>query len=150
MSDDARVEVEKFMAGLIRRNPGEPEFHQAVREVVGTVTPFVLEHRRYHEAKILERMTDCEDAQGLARKVSAIVFRGPCELELQGPFAGMPHAGATKVFAARTLGVVTGQGCVNGVVEQFSETARVIEVQRQNGTSGNCCLLAAAISRILS
>ena len=58
MSDDARAEVEKFMAGLIRRNPGEPEFHQAVREVVGTVMPFVLEHRRYHEAKILERMTE--------------------------------------------------------------------------------------------
>ncbi len=47
-----------FMLGLQRRNPGEPEFHQAVREFVETVMPFVLEHRKYKEAQILERMTE--------------------------------------------------------------------------------------------
>ncbi|MCH8042498.1 MAG: glutamate dehydrogenase [Planctomycetes bacterium] len=47
-----------FMLGLQRRNPGEPEFHQAVREFVEAVMPFVLEHRKYKEAQILERMTE--------------------------------------------------------------------------------------------
>lgn len=46
------------MLGLQRRNPGEPEFHQAVREFVEAVMPFVLEHRKYKEAQILERMTE--------------------------------------------------------------------------------------------
>lgn len=50
--------VEKFMHGLKRRNPGESEFHQAVREVVEDLMPYVLEHREYREANILERMTE--------------------------------------------------------------------------------------------
>jgi len=69
--------VDGFMAGLIKRNPGEPEFHQAVREVAESVVPYVLEHREYQDAQILERMTEpdriiifrvtWEDAQGRIR-----------------------------------------------------------------------------------
>ena len=51
-------EAESFMLGLERRNPGELEFHQAVREFVETVMPFVLEHRKYKDDQILERMTE--------------------------------------------------------------------------------------------
>jgi glutamate dehydrogenase (NADP+) len=51
-------EVKKFMRGLIHRNPGEPEFHQAVQEVTESLMPFVLDHRKYREAQILERMTE--------------------------------------------------------------------------------------------
>ena len=40
-------EVARFMRGLIRRNEGETQFHQAVREVVESLMPFVLEHRPY-------------------------------------------------------------------------------------------------------
>ena len=47
-----------FMKGLVKRNPGEPEFHQAVREVAESIVPFVLENRRYKDALILERMTE--------------------------------------------------------------------------------------------
>ena len=46
------------MEGLAKRNPSEPEFHQAVQEVVETLMPFVLENRRYYDANILERMTE--------------------------------------------------------------------------------------------
>ncbi|QDU09027.1 NADP-specific glutamate dehydrogenase [Gimesia aquarii] len=50
--------VDDFMSGLIKRNPGEPEFHQAVREVAESIIPFVLENKKYQEAQILERMTE--------------------------------------------------------------------------------------------
>ncbi len=53
-----RREVDRFMRGLIRRNPGEAEFHQAVREVVETLMPYVLEHPEYRKARILERLTE--------------------------------------------------------------------------------------------
>ncbi|MFQ5350170.1 MAG: NADP-specific glutamate dehydrogenase, partial [Thermoanaerobaculia bacterium] len=53
-----RTELDTFMKGLIRRNPGEPEFHQAVREVAESVLPFIFEHHEYREARILERMTE--------------------------------------------------------------------------------------------
>lgn len=53
-----RNEIEAFMRGLVRRNPGEEEFHQAVREIVESLMPYVLEHRRYYDANVLERMTE--------------------------------------------------------------------------------------------
>lgn len=53
-----RDEVAAFMQGLVRRNPGEEEFHQAVQEIVESVMPFALEQRKYYEANILERMTE--------------------------------------------------------------------------------------------
>lgn len=52
------LSLERFMQGLIRRNPGEPEFHQAVHEVAESVVPYVIEHPAYREAAILERMTE--------------------------------------------------------------------------------------------
>jgi glutamate dehydrogenase (NADP+) len=55
-----KQEVEKFMAKVIARNPGEPEFHQAVHEVAETLIPFIEENPRYKHAKILERMTEPE------------------------------------------------------------------------------------------
>ena len=51
-------ETEQFMRGLIKRNPGEPEFHQAVQEVVETLMPYVMDHNKYRESQILERMTE--------------------------------------------------------------------------------------------
>jgi len=47
-----------FMKGLIKRNPNEPEFHQAVKEVVETLFPFLEDKPEYFEARILERMTE--------------------------------------------------------------------------------------------
>lgn len=34
-----RTEVDRFMQGLARRNPGESEFRHAVREVVDDLMP---------------------------------------------------------------------------------------------------------------
>ncbi|HRX83020.1 MAG TPA: glutamate dehydrogenase, partial [Pirellulaceae bacterium] len=58
MTNGVRNEVDIFMRGLVKRNPGEKEFHQAVREVVETLMPYVNDHRRYKDAQILERMTE--------------------------------------------------------------------------------------------
>ena len=51
-------ELDRFMNGLIRRNPGEEEFHQAVHEVAATIIPFVHDKPHYRKARILERMTE--------------------------------------------------------------------------------------------
>ena len=50
--------VDNFMEGLKKRNPGEPEFHQAVYEVVTHLIPYIRKHPEYREAQILERMTE--------------------------------------------------------------------------------------------
>jgi len=58
LSAKAAEEIESFMSGLIKRNPGELEFHQAVEEVAKTLMPFILDNQKYQDAMILERMTE--------------------------------------------------------------------------------------------
>jgi len=54
------AKVNEFMAKVIAKNPGEPEFHQAVKEVVESLMPFIEENPKYKHAKILERMVEPE------------------------------------------------------------------------------------------
>ena len=60
MSNHSEVETElkRFMNGLVRRNPGQPEFHQAVHEVAETILPFTFENPIYRKEQILERLTE--------------------------------------------------------------------------------------------
>ena len=58
VADSYTKHYNHFMKGLIRRNPGEPEFHQAVGEVAHTLVPFLYENEKYRNANILERMTE--------------------------------------------------------------------------------------------
>ena len=57
MSDDNK-HLEQFMEGLRRRNPGEPEFHQAVQEVAMDIIPFIADKPAYRDMRVLERMTE--------------------------------------------------------------------------------------------
>lgn len=52
--------VEKFMAAIKAKNPGENEFHQAVHEVAESLIPFIEENPKYKHAKILERIAEPE------------------------------------------------------------------------------------------
>jgi glutamate dehydrogenase (NADP+) len=54
------VKVDEFMAKVIAKNPGESEFHQAVKEVIESVMPFIEENPKYRHAKILERIVEPE------------------------------------------------------------------------------------------
>jgi glutamate dehydrogenase (NADP+) len=62
--------VESIFTSVVRRNPGEDEFHQAVREVLDSVVPALQRHPEYAEAKIIERI--CEPER-------QIIFRVPWE-----------------------------------------------------------------------
>jgi glutamate dehydrogenase/leucine dehydrogenase len=52
--------MKEFMAKVIGKNPGEPEFHQAVQEVVESLTRFIEKNPKYKHAKIMERMVEPE------------------------------------------------------------------------------------------
>lgn len=60
--------LEKFMELVVRRNPAQAEYQQAVFEVVRSVLPYVEEHPEYQKANILERMIEPE---------RALIFRVP-------------------------------------------------------------------------
>ena len=42
MDKQVKQYVDQFMAELVRKNPGELEFHQAVKEVLESVAPMVF------------------------------------------------------------------------------------------------------------
>ncbi len=48
----------KFMENLMAKHPGQPEFHQAVREVVDSLGPCLQRHPEYLQSKIMERMSE--------------------------------------------------------------------------------------------
>jgi glutamate dehydrogenase/leucine dehydrogenase len=58
MPAKTRAEVKAFMDRLNATQPGQPEFHQAVQEVVESVMPFVLENPRYQQDGLLDRMVE--------------------------------------------------------------------------------------------
>ncbi len=60
--------VGNFMAGVEARNPGEPEFHQAVREVVESVAPYITSYPQLMSLKIMERIVEPE---------RVVIFRVP-------------------------------------------------------------------------
>ncbi len=60
MDKQTKTYVDAFMADLIKKNPGENEFHQAVREVVESVAPVVMAYPYMREQKVLERMVEPE------------------------------------------------------------------------------------------
>ena len=45
---------------VVKRNPGEVEFHQAVQEVIESVTPVLEKHSEIKDARILERIVEPE------------------------------------------------------------------------------------------
>ncbi len=49
-----------FMEEIVRKNPSEKEFHQAVQEVFDSVMVVIDRHPEYRKAKILERITEPE------------------------------------------------------------------------------------------
>jgi len=52
--------VDEFMAELTAKNPGEPEFHQAVMEVAEALEPVLDKNPQYRKAKVLERLAEPE------------------------------------------------------------------------------------------
>ena len=52
--------VDEYMEAIVRKNPGETEFHQAAREVLDSIMPVVESEPKYQDAKILERLVEPE------------------------------------------------------------------------------------------
>ena len=58
MAVSDHVDLDQFMQGLKRRNPGEIEFHQAVYEVASNVFEYIADKEVYHDAQILRRIAE--------------------------------------------------------------------------------------------
>ena len=52
--------INAFIEAVAKRNPNEPEFMQAVKEVAETVIPFIEHNKKYQNKMLLERMVEAE------------------------------------------------------------------------------------------
>jgi glutamate dehydrogenase (NADP+) len=103
-----RLFAEQFMHNLVAKNPSEPEFHQAVKEVVESLVPVLERHPKYLEHKILERVVEPE---------RVILFRVPWmddrgEVQVNKGFrvefnsALGPYKGGLRFHPTVTLGML--------------------------------------------
>ncbi|MBQ1718853.1 MAG: glutamate dehydrogenase, partial [Bacteroidales bacterium] len=60
MDDFTKRYLDGFMSDVIARNPGEKEFHQAVREVAESIAPYITANPYLIDQKILERIAEPE------------------------------------------------------------------------------------------
>jgi glutamate dehydrogenase (NADP+) len=58
MAVSDHVDLPAFIEGVKRRNPGQPEFVQAVQEVAEDIFEFIQDKEKYHEAQILRRIAE--------------------------------------------------------------------------------------------
>ena len=65
---NAKQYIDQVFEQVVKRNPGEPEFHQAVQEVIESLVPVLEKHPEYIEAGIVERLVEPE---------RQIIFRVP-------------------------------------------------------------------------
>jgi len=68
MNNKMDEKIEPIFQEIIRRNPGEGEFHQAVREVLESLGPVLVKYPEFAERRIIERI--CEPER-------QIIFRVP-------------------------------------------------------------------------
>jgi glutamate dehydrogenase (NADP+) len=52
--------IHTFVEAVAKKNPNEPEFLQAVKEVAETVIPFIEKNKKYQNQMLLERMVESE------------------------------------------------------------------------------------------
>ena len=97
-----------LMEGVKAKNPAEPEFHQAVEEVVESLAPVLERHPEYCSARILERIVEPE---------RVIMFRVPWandqgEVQVNRGFrvemnsAIGPYKGGLRFHPSVTLGIL--------------------------------------------
>jgi len=101
-------EFEAIYQDVIKRNPGEDEFHQAVREVVETLGPVLAKHPEFAEAKVLERL--CEPERQLIFRVPWQDDKGEIQINrgfrVQFNSALGPYKGGLRFHPSVYLGIV--------------------------------------------
>jgi glutamate dehydrogenase (NADP+) len=100
--------LEPVFEQVLRRNPGEQEFHQAVREVFDTLGPVVQRYPEYADAAILERL--CEPERQIIFRVPWVDDAGKVRINrgfrVEYSSALGPYKGGLRFHPSVYLGIV--------------------------------------------
>ncbi|HET9499570.1 MAG TPA: NADP-specific glutamate dehydrogenase [Marmoricola sp.] len=93
---------------VLHRNPGEDEFHQAVREVLDSLGPVIVKHPEYADARVIERI--CEPERQIIFRVPWIDDQGRIEINrgfrVEFNSALGPFKGGLRFHPSVYLGIV--------------------------------------------
>ena len=100
--------VGHFLEQVAQRNPGQPEFLQAVTEVMESLWPFIEKHPKYAEMGLLERLVEPE--RTVMFRVSWTDDRGAVQVNrgyrIQHSMAIGPYKGGLRFHPSVTLSVL--------------------------------------------
>lgn len=100
--------VGHFLEQVAQRNPGQPEYLQAVTEVMESLWPFIEKHPKYAENSLLERLVEPERV--VMFRVSWIDDKGQVQVNrgyrIQHSMAIGPYKGGLRFHPSVTLSVL--------------------------------------------
>ncbi|BCL76101.1 glutamate dehydrogenase [Jeongeupia sp. HS-3] len=100
--------VNEFLSVVAERNPGQPEYLQAVTEVIESLWPFIQQHPRYAEYGLLDRLIEAERA--LIFRVSWVDDQGKVRVNrgyrIQHSSAIGPYKGGIRFHPSVNLSVL--------------------------------------------
>ena len=101
--------VDEVIARVVKENPNEPEFHQAVREVLNSLRPVVdANEEKFRKDAVLERITNPE--RQLKFRVSWVDDKGQVQVNtgyrVQFNSAIGPYKGGIRLHPSVNLGII--------------------------------------------
>jgi glutamate dehydrogenase (NADP+) len=107
-SPSTRTALDHVYEVVLRRSPAQPEFHQAVRDVLETIGPVVAAHPQYTRQKLLERI--CEPERQIIFRVPWTDDRGEVHINrgyrVEYNSALGPYKGGLRFHPSVSLGIV--------------------------------------------
>ena len=98
----------QFISHVADRNPGQPEFLQAISEVIESVWPFIAMHRKYADHGLLDRLVEPERV--VIFRVSWLDDRGDVQVNrgyrIQHSMALGPYKGGLRFHPSVNLSVL--------------------------------------------
>ncbi len=102
------LSVHQFLQHVADRNPGQPEFLQAVTEVMESLWPFIEQHPRYAEQGLLDRLV--EPDRVVMFRISWVDDHGQVQVNrgyrIQHSMAIGPYKGGLRFHPSVTLSVL--------------------------------------------
>jgi glutamate dehydrogenase (NADP+) len=100
--------IKELIEKVKTKNPGEPEFHQAVKEVLETLEPTVQKHPEFVKAKIYERIV--EPDRSILFRVPWVDDKGEVQVNkgfrVQFNNAIGPYKGGLRFHPSVNLGII--------------------------------------------
>ncbi len=100
--------VAEFMEAIKAKNPAEPEFHQAVEEVVESLWPVLEKRPEYRKARVLERI--CEPERVIMFRVPWVDDQGDVQVNrgfrIEMNSAIGPYKGGLRFHPSVNLGIL--------------------------------------------